>query len=162
MVWLTPEKYHCIKWTGICIDSVLSLILAVLKFVLQLSIDNGENKSLLKSLTFLFVFLSETQLLVSVLLLIDSLRRLKKSFAQNKKYMENKAVMSAQIYVMVTHLVIQFGLIVYIDIASIRGQTKSIDYQTTLAVLKIALVLVVCSNQIILLYLLHQFSKPIV
>jgi hypothetical protein len=71
-----------------------------------MSIENGDEKTWLRISTINLIFLAEFQLLVSVILLFNSLTRLKRSFSKNPIYVENKTTMSAQIWIMMIHLAI--------------------------------------------------------
>ena len=91
--------------------------------------------------------------------MIDTYRRLKKSFSRNIKFRENKKVMVLQIYMITFHTCCEFALALTLEISV---DTKRLDDNSNLiASLKILLVIVLFITQTVLFYLLDQFSRPI-
>ena len=92
-VWLTTRKYERIKLTGIVFSIVVIVALSVVRFVLDRQLFNGLPKSAIIALNVDLMFVTEAILLVSVVLMIDTLRRLKKSFVQNPRFLQNRSTM---------------------------------------------------------------------
>ena len=76
--WLTQERYKKIKWSGIAVIIVVSLALAVTYYF-----DNSEdaNNMSVLGLSITFLILVELILFVCILLMFDTFRRMKLSFA---------------------------------------------------------------------------------
>lgn len=58
----------------------------------------------------------EVTLLISFVLMVDTYRRMKKSFANNQMFKENKTVLHLQLYVVGLHILIEIALATMLDI----------------------------------------------
>lgn len=92
-VWLTTQKYECIKWTGIVVNIVVIAALSVARYVLDRQLFKEVPQTPIIVLNVDLTFVTEAILLVSVVLMIDTLRRLKKSFVQNPRFLQNRTTM---------------------------------------------------------------------
>lgn len=150
-VWLTPRKYNDIKTAGIVVDFVVVAASAVSRFFLWRDvIDNKQVPSII-ALNVDLMFATEACLLVSVVLMIDTLRRLKKSFVQNPYFLENQRTMRIQVITIAVHLTIEIVLIELIEYSDVHHNSDRL----AINIFKIILVLVLLSGQVILFYLLE-------
>jgi hypothetical protein len=137
---------------------IVTAAFAISRFMLWNDYTDTLEKKLIKA-NLALLSATEACLLVSIVFMIDTYRRLKKSFARNIKFRENKEVMVLQIYVISIHLCLEIALGTTIEIAV---DTNKLDNKSELiSSLKIVLVTVLFIGQAVLIYLLDNFSKPI-
>ena len=159
--WLTPKRYTAIKWIGVAVIFLIVGAFASLRYILWKDADEQNeinfNKTEVRTNLSLLI-LTNACLLASIVLMIDTYRRLKESFARNIKFRENKKVMVLQIYVLSIHICIEIALAITIEIAY---DTHKLDDDSVLtSSLKIVLVIVLFIGQAVLIYLLDRFSRP--
>jgi hypothetical protein len=131
---------------------IVTAAFAISRFMLWNDYTDTLEKKLIKA-NLALLSATEACLLVSIVFMIDTYRRLKKSFARNIKFRENKEVMVLQIYVISIHLCLEIALGTTIEIAV---DTNKLDNKSELiSSMKIVLVAV------LFIYLLDNFSKPI-
>jgi len=159
--WLTPKRYTAIKWIGVAVIFLIVGAFASLRYILWKDADEQNeinfNKTEVRTNLSLLI-LTNACLLVSIVLMIDTYRRLKESFARNLKFRENKKVMVLQIYVLTFHILFEIALGITLEIA--YDTHKLDDKGKTVASLKSLLIVVLFMNQVIVIYLLDRFSRP--
>jgi hypothetical protein len=119
-VWLTPEVYTRLKWAGIIVNYVVVTALAIARFFLWYELSTSSATTFIIQLNVGLMFATEAVLLVSVVLMGDTLRRLSRSFVRNPKFLENQSTMRMQVVVIACHLLIEIVLIELIEYSDVH------------------------------------------
>ena len=111
----SERMYNVIKWVGIILNFALCSYLGYERYHLSLAFASGENIPHLVNIQLDLQLAADALLIIAAFFLADALRRLKKEFSTNAKFVQNRTTMCLHVYVIFGHsvvlVIVQFILV---------------------------------------------------
>ena len=99
----SKQFYNIISWTGIILNFALCVVVGYDRYLLSMSFDNSTYTIKKLDVQLDLAYGVDFLLVVSALFLADALRRLRREFNRNKKFVENGKTMCLHVFIVIGH-----------------------------------------------------------